>query len=85
MTTKEILAIIDRELDSRNLVDPNIRKRALRKVLSFMRSTGEFLSGEELTLPADRKVMESAYAGYKGKNINGAEKNVIKMIYDYLS
>ena len=59
-----------------------IRKRAARKVLGYMDSTGAFLSGGQLALPSDRRIVASAYERHKGSPLNGAEKSVINHIYD---
>lgn len=43
MTAKQMTDLVDRYLDSKGLSNPSIRKRAARKVLGYMDSTGAFL------------------------------------------
>ena len=74
--------LVDRYLDSKGLSNPSIRKRAARKVLGFMDSTGAFLSGGQLALPSDKGIVASAYKRYKGSDLNSAEKSVINHIYE---
>jgi len=85
MTLAEILGIINRNLDSRNLKKPNIRKSALCKIILFIETTGNYLLNDQLILPNKRKEFELAYRKYKKSELNGAEKNVIKLIYDSLN
>jgi len=74
MTTKQMNDLVDRYLDSNGLSNPSIRKRAARKVLGYMDTTGAFLSGGQLALPSDKGVVVSAYKRHKGSALNGAEK-----------
>ena len=74
--------LVDRYLDSKGLSNPSIRKRAARKVLGFMDSTGSFLSGGQLALPSDKGIVASAYERHKGSSLNSAEKSVINHIYE---
>lgn len=74
--------LVDRYLDSNGLSNPSIRKRAARKVLGYMDTTGAFLSGGQLALPSDKGVVVSAYKRHKGSALNGAEKSVINHIYE---
>ena len=83
MTTKELIAQADRILDSRNLAEPQIRKRAVRKIVSFMEATGSFMKGDQVDLPADKKVLKQAVIQYFGKepfSANGA----INIMYDVI-
>lgn len=82
MTTKQMNDLVDRYLDSKGLSNPSIRKRAARKVLGYMDTTGAFLSGGQLALPSDKGVVVSAYKRHKGSALNGAEKSVINHIYE---
>ena len=82
MTTKQMNDLVDRYLDSKGLSNPSIRKRAARKVLGFMDTTGAFLSAGQLALPSDKGVVASAYERHKGLPLNGAEKSVINHIYE---
>lgn len=82
MTTKQMTDLVDRYLDSKGLSNPSIRKRAARKVLGYMDSTGAFLSGGQLALPSDKRIVASAYERHKGSPLNGAEKSAINHIYD---
>ena len=82
MTTKQMTDLVDQYLDSKGLSNPSIRKRAARKVLGYMDSTGAFLSGGQLALPSDKRIVASAYERHKGSPLNGAEKSVINHIYD---
>lgn len=83
MTTKQMNDLVDRYLDSKGLSNPSIRKRAARKVLGYMDTTGAFLSGGQLALPYDKGAVVSAYKRHKGSALNGAEKSVINHIYDW--
>lgn len=82
MTTKQMNDLVDRYLDSKGLSNPSVRKRAARKVLGYMDTTGAFLSGGQLALPYDKGVVVSAYKRHKGSVLNGAEKSVINHIYE---
>ena len=82
MTTKQMNDLVDHYLDSKGLSNPSIRKRAARKVLGYMDTTGAFLSGGQLALPSDKGVVVSAYKRHKGSALNGAEKSVINHIYE---
>ncbi len=82
MTTKQMNDLVDRYLDSKGLSNPSIRKRAARKVLGYMDTTGAFLSGGQLALPSDKGAVVSAYKRHKGSALNGAEKSVINHIYE---
>ena len=82
MTTKQMNDLVDRYLDSKGLSNASIRKRAARKVLGYMDTTGAFLSGGQLALPSDKGVVVSAYKRHKGSALNGAEKSVINHIYE---
>lgn len=82
MTTKQMNDLVDCYLDSKGLSNPSIRKRAARKVLGYMDTTGAFLSGGQLALPSDKGVVVSAYKRHKGSALNGAEKSVINHIYE---
>lgn len=70
--------LVDRYLDSKGLSNPSIRKRAARKVLGYMDTTGAFLSGGQLALPSDKGVVVSAYKRHKGSALNGAEKKLLQ-------
>ena len=78
MTTKQMNDLVDRYLDSKGLSNPSIRKRAARKVLGYMDTTGAFLSGGQLALPSDKGVVVSAYKRHKGSALNGAEKKLLQ-------
>lgn len=67
MTTKDLIAQADRILDSRNLAKPQIRKRAVRKVIEYMETTGMFLEGNQVALPSDKRVLKQALIQYYGK------------------
>lgn len=82
MTTQEITACVDRFLDSRNLADPSIRKRAIRKVVTFMNSSGSFIKGGQVVLPSDKRILANAYEQFKGSALNSAEKSSINHMYE---
>lgn len=84
MTTRDIFKIINTELNVRHLKNPNIRKNALSKIISFIEDTKIFLLDDQLNLPNQKRIFEVAYTNYKNKNINGAERHVKKLIYDYV-
>ena len=77
-----MITLVDRFLDSRNLADPSIRKRAIRKVAAFIESTKTFLNGNQLALPSDKNAFKTAYRQYKGSKINGAEDSAINHMFD---
>ena len=80
MTTKELISLVDRELDSRNLAQPQIRKKAVRRVAEFMEATGSFLNGDELALPSNKKVLEQAFTQYCHLTVYGLS-GAINIIY----
>lgn len=82
MTTREMIALVDRFLDSRNLADPSIRKRAIRKVTAFIESTRTYLDGNQLALPSDKAVVKATYERYKGSNMSSAESSAINHMYN---
>ena len=83
MTTQEITARVDRFLGSRNLADPSIRKRAIRKVLAFMDRTGSFIKGGQVVLPSDKSIVANAYERFKGSALSSAEKSAINHMYEF--
>lgn len=85
MTTKELLDAVYKDIDSRNLKQPRIRKNAADKIVMFMETTGQFLSGTQVVFPTDRSRVREKYEEFKGKQLNGAEKNVVKIMNDILS
>ena len=80
MTTKELIFLADRELDSRHLAQPQIRKKAVRKVVDFMETTGSFLNGDALNLPSDKKILEHAFTQYNHQTVYGLN-GAINVIY----
>lgn len=82
MTTREMITLVDRFLDSRNLATPSRRKNAIRNVARFIESTGTFLKDNQLTLPSDKKTFKAAYERYKGSDMSGAESSAINHMYD---
>ncbi len=85
MTPRDILKRINTYLDTRkNIKHPNIRKSALSKIISFIENTKIYLSKDQLNLP-ERKDFEAAYMNHNKKDLNGAEKHIIKLIYDYVN
>lgn len=82
MTTREMITLVDRFLDSRNLASPNIRKKAIRKVAAFIESTKTNLDGNQLALPSDKNAFKAAYERYKGSNMSSAESSAINHMYD---
>ena len=82
MTTQDIIARVDRFLDSRNLADPSIRKRAIRKVVAYMNDTGSFIKGGQVVLPSDKRILANAYEQFKGSVLNSAEKSAINHMYE---
>ena len=83
MTTQEITKLIDKDLDSRGLAKPNIRKNALRRVLEYMETSEEHIIAGEITLPPDKEEFKEKMERIKGKKLNDAESSVINMIYKY--
>ena len=84
MTPLEITKLIVADLDSRGLKNPSIRKNALKKVLEYMRNSGEFLINESIVLPSNKSDFKERLARIKGYDLNSAESSVINMIYLYI-
>ena len=82
MTIKEMISLVDRFLDSRNLASPRIRKNAIRKVATYFDATGSFLKGNQLALPSDKAIVKVAYERYKGSNLSSAESSAINHMYE---
>lgn len=82
MELQELQILINKDLNCRNLKNPSIRKNALRKIVKFILETYSHINQENFSLP-DRTSLVKNYEIYKGKNINGAEKHIIKLMYDY--
>lgn len=80
MTTKELILLTDKELDSRQLARPQIRKKAVRKVVEFMEKTGSFIEGNELALPSDKKEVETGFSRYHPGTVYGLN-GAINLIY----
>ena len=68
-------------LDSRGLKDPNARKNAAKKILTFLESTGNFMNEEHISLPSDKDIVLREYRAYKGKPLNQSEVSVLNLIY----
>ena len=83
MKISELQTSIHNDLDSRDLKNPNIRKSALRNILDFISATRTYLNNNEINLPPKKSTFIEEYLNYKKKEIlNGAEKSMIKAIYD---
>lgn len=80
MTTQQLITLADRELDSRNLAQPQIRKKAVRRVVEYMETTGSFLKGNQLALPSDKKILEKKFTMYHPKTVYGLS-GAINVIY----
>lgn len=80
MTTKELILLTDKELDSRQLARPQIRKKAVRKVVEFMEKTGSFIERNELALPSDKKEVETGFLRYHPGTVYGLN-GAINLIY----
>ncbi len=85
MTTQELISLADKELDSRKLAQPSMRKNAVRRIVRFMESTGSFLNGKQVVLPSDKKVFEDRFSSYIRKKPYGAESGAINIIYQVAS
>jgi len=86
MNWNEIRISIINDLNTRKLVNPNIRINALEKLESIMKSNfKEILSDPSLLKKIDKNVFKERLAKFKpnGK-LNGAESSVINNIYDKL-
>lgn len=88
MTLNELENQIYNYLISRKVKNPNIRMNAYKKIRDFIEKTGAFLQNDEVNLHSEREKFISQYLEYKksignSENLNGAEKHVIKKIYDY--
>lgn len=82
ITTQEIIARVDLFMESRNLADSSIRKRAIRKVLAFMDSTNSFIKGGQVVLPSNKSIVTNAYERFKGRVLSSAEKSAINHMYE---
>lgn len=80
MTTQQLVTLADKELDSRNLAQPQIRKKAVRIVVEYMETTGCFLKGNQLVLPSDKKILEKEFTMYHPKTVYGLS-GAINVIY----
>lgn len=83
MPIEELRQKVFRDLDSRDLADPSIRKRALNKILSFIQVNGSYCKDGELILPSDKDSLKSAYQKWKGVKLNSAESSVINTMYEH--
>lgn len=83
MTIEELRQKVYRDLDSRGLKDPSIRKRALNNVLAFIKTKETYFTRNDLNLPSDKDSLKSAYQNYKGKVLNSAESSVINTMYEH--
>lgn len=81
MNIEKIRTKVFAELDSRDLANPSIRKNALEKVLTFIR-TSKYFTNEEVILPEDKKKFKHEYETYKGSNLSSAESSVINEMYN---
>lgn len=81
MTIIELRNKVFAELDSRDLADPSIRKRAFNHVLDYIRQS-EYYNNEKLILPPDKNNFKKNYETYKCKKLNGAEKSIINEMYN---
>ena len=85
MTTREMITLVDRLLDSRNLASPRNRKNAIRNVALYIESTGTFLKENQLSLPSDKDVFKAQYAQYKGSRLSGSDSSAINHMYEVAS
>ena len=80
MTIVEIQNKVFAELDSRNLANPSIRKKAFEHVSDFIK-VSKYYSKGDVILPQDKKQFKLDYQTHKGKKLNGAESSVINEMY----
>ena len=83
MNWNEIRISIDKDLNTRGLVNPNIRINALERLEGIMKAHfKEFLNDPSLLKKIDKNLFKEQLAKYKpnGK-LNGAESSVINEIY----
>lgn len=83
MTIEDLRQKVYRDLDSRGLKNPSIRKGALNNVLEFIKTTEIFFNDKELNLPSDKDSLKLTYQKYKGKVLNSAESSVINTMYEH--
>ena len=83
MTWNEIRISITNDLNSRNLVNPNIRINALERLEGIMKSHfKEILNDPTLLKKIDKNLFKEQLAKYKPNgNLNGAESSVVNDIY----
>lgn len=83
MTVEELRLKVFRDLDSRGLKDPSIRKGALNKILSFIQTKEIYMKNGDLILPSDKESLKTAYQKWKGESLNSAESSVINTMYEH--
>ena len=83
MTWNEIRISITNDLNTRKLVNPNIRINALERLEGIMKSHfKEILNDPSLLKKIDKNLFKEQLAKYKPNgNLSGAESSVINEIY----
>ncbi len=86
MTLNDLKLSVIRELNSRNLKKPQIRKNALEKVCKYISEYEQiYLHNQNVILPKDKNEFKNEYERYKGIKMNGAEDSIINEIYNQLN
>ena len=86
MTLNDLKLSVIRELNSRNLKKPQIRKNALKKVCKYISEYEQiYLHNQNVILPKDKNEFKNEYERYKGIKMNGAEDSIINEIYNQLN
>ena len=83
MTIEDLRQKVYRDLESRGLANPSIRKRALDKILSFIQKKEIYGGKSGLILPSDKDSLKSAYRNWKEADLNSAESSVINTMYEH--
>lgn len=68
-------------IESKDLAEPSIQKRALGRIAAFLRSTGKFIVGNDVDLPSDKGRFKAAFEAHVGREAKWGEPTVINIIY----
>lgn len=81
MTISQMEGAALRVIESKGLARPSIQKRALGRIIDFLKTTGQFMNGKELMLPSDKGCFKRAFEKYIGRIAEFGEPTVINIIY----
>lgn len=81
MTIAQLESVALGIIESKNLAEPSIQKRALGRITDFLRTTGIFIAGNDVALPSDKGRFKSAFEAHVGREAKWGEPTVINIIY----